>query len=277
MKRINCTIEPDYFEIFAVELNGYGFEITKRGEDRIEFTIYAQDEEFESIREMVEEIFADIGKGKVSSVEDISEEDWEEKWKESFKPIEIGKFIVVPEWEIYNGSDYIPIKIKVAMAFGTGLHPTTQMMLKLIPEFVESEDSVLDVGCGTGMLAIASAKMGAQVDALDIDPQAVEECKVNAWENEVSVRCFLGNIEEIDQEYDVLISNLQMEIFQRSFDTLSKKFRKYWLLSGIFQDVEREEILNLSREYNLKLVRIESMQEEGRDDHVWYGFVFKRS
>lgn len=277
MKKINCHIQPDYFEIFLVELNGYGLEVISRQEDKVNFAIYAQDEEFDSIKEMVEEIFEDIGKGEILSIEEIKEDNWEERWKENFKPIQVGKFIIIPEWEVYDKTDFIPIKIKVAMAFGTGLHPTTRMILKLIPDFITPGDKVVDVGCGTGILSIASAKLGAEVDAFDIDPQAVEECKINSWENEVKVRCFLSDIVESMPQYDVVISNLQMEIFERVFSILAQKFRKYWLLSGIFQDKEKERILELAREHNLELVKLEQMPEEGKEEYVWYGFAFRRS
>lgn len=277
MKKIVCSIEPDFFEIFAVELNGYGFEIISRENEETKFAVYAQDEEFDDIREMVQAVFNDIGRGRILEVIDIQEEDWEEKWKENFKPIQIGKFIIIPEWEIYRGSEFIPIRIKVAMAFGTGLHPTTQMMLRFIPEFVEGGDKVLDAGCGTGILAIAAAKMGADVDALDVDPVAVQECKTNSWENEVKVNCFVSDITQDLKEYDVILSNLQMDVFNKTFDILAKRFRKFWLLSGIFGGLEKERILQMAEKNNLKPVKVYSQSEEGREDHVWYGFVFQHS
>ncbi|MEZ0323665.1 MAG: 50S ribosomal protein L11 methyltransferase [Hydrogenothermaceae bacterium] len=278
MKKLICQIPENLFEIFVVELNGYGFEILSRDNQNVDFAIYSQDNEFESIKQMIEEIFEDIGGGAIKKIEDIKEEDWEEKWKENFKPIHIGKFIIIPEWEIYEGKDFIPIKIKVAMAFGTGLHPTTRLLLKFIPDYITFEDTVLDVGTGTGILAIASKKVGAKsVDAFDIDPRAVEECKINAWENEVNVNCFVSDINNNIPQYDILLSNLQMDIFRNTFDILAKKFKKYWLISGIFKDEEKEKILKMAEKNNLQTVKIDSMSEEERDDYIWYGFVFKHN
>lgn len=275
MKKIICSIKPEFFELFLVELNGYGFEILSRQEKEIKFSIYAQDEEFTAIKEMIESIFSDIGDGEIVDIVDIKEENWEEKWKENFKPIKVGKFIIIPEWEVYEGKDLIPIKIKVAMAFGTGLHPTTQLVLRLIPEFVKEGDTVLDIGCGTGILSIAAAKIGAKVDAFDIDSRAVEECRINSWENEVEVNCFKSDIKEDDKIYDVVISNIQMDVFDKVFDIIAKKFKKFWILSGIFKDEEKEKILQMAQKNNLKAIRIEHQSEEGREDYVWYGFVFQ--
>ncbi|MEJ5172290.1 MAG: 50S ribosomal protein L11 methyltransferase [Hydrogenothermaceae bacterium] len=278
MKKFICQAPENLFEIFVVELNGYGFEILSRENQQVNFAVYAQDEEFEDIKQMIEAIFEDIGGGKIQKIEDIKEEDWEEKWKENFKPIQVGKFIIIPEWEIYEGEDFIPIKIKVAMAFGTGLHPTTRLLLKFIPDYITSEDIVLDVGTGTGILAIASKKVGAKsVDAFDIDPRAVEECKINAWENEVDINCFVSDINDNLPQYDILLSNLQMDIFKDKFDILAEKFKKYWLVSGIFREDEKEKILKMAEKNNLQVVKIDSMSEEGRDDHIWYGFVFRHN
>ncbi|MCX7760376.1 MAG: 50S ribosomal protein L11 methyltransferase [Hydrogenothermaceae bacterium] len=278
MKKFICQIPENLFEIFVVELNGYGFEILGRENQEVNFAIYGQDEEFEDIKQVIEAIFEDIGNGKIQRIEDIKEEDWEEKWKENFKPIQVGKFIIIPEWEIYEEKDFIPIKIKVSMAFGTGLHPTTRLLLKFIPDYITSEDTVLDVGTGTGILAIASKKVGAKsVDAFDIDPRAVEECKINAWENEVDINCFASDINDNLPKHDILLSNLQMDIFKDRFDILAKKFKKYWLVSGIFKEEEKEKILKMAEKNNLQLVKIDSMSEEGRDDYIWYGFVFKHN
>lgn len=275
MKKIICKIPSNLFEIFLVELNGYGFEIINRKNDEVFFSIYAQDEDYDQVRDMVDEIFQDLSAGGVESVEDIKEENWEEKWKENFKPIRIGNFIIIPEWEVYDSNDYIPIKIKVAMAFGTGLHPTTQLMLRFIPKYIDKEDTVVDVGTGTGILAIASAKIGAKVDAFDIDPRAVDECKINAWENQVNINCSVRDITDDLNIYDVVLSNLQIDLFEKYFDILAKKFRKYWIVSGIFQEKEKDRLMDMAMKNDLQVVDTKSMSEEGRAEYVWYGFVLK--
>jgi len=274
MKKFVCEMPSDLFEIFLVELNGYGVEILNKDEKEVYFAIYSEDSTYEEIKSVINNIFKDLGAGKIVLEEDIKEENWEEVWKENFKPIEIPPFIILPEWEIYEGKDLIPIRLKIAMAFGTGLHPSTQIMLSLIPKYVSQGDKVIDVGCGTGILSIAAAKFGAEVDSIDIEREAVEECKINAWENEVSINCWQGSIENISKTYDVVLSNLQMEIFDKYFKDLKDKFKKYWLISGIFKD-EKEKIIKMCQNNNLDVIEVQSKPEIGKPDDLWYGFVIK--
>ncbi|HEV09411.1 MAG TPA: methyltransferase domain-containing protein [Sulfurihydrogenibium azorense] len=274
MKKYICELPSDLFEIFLVELNGYGVEILSRDERNTVFAIYSQNEESQTIKETILSIFEDLGSGKIVLEEDIQEENWEEKWKENFKPILVEPFIIIPEWEIYEGKDLIPIKLKIAMAFGTGLHPSTQLMLSLIPKYVSKNDKVIDIGCGTGILSIAAAKLGAIVDAVDIEKKAVEECKINSWENQVKVNCFQGSVEDVKDVYDVVLSNLQIDIFDKYFSQIKDKFKKVWLLSGIFKD-EKDKIVKMADENGLEIIEIITKPEQGKPDDLWYGFAIK--
>ncbi|WP_029520298.1 50S ribosomal protein L11 methyltransferase [Persephonella sp. IF05-L8] len=274
MKKLIYSLPAPLFEIFAVELNGYGIEILNRDEREVIFALYAQEEELEGLKNAVQEIFEDLGSGTLILEEDIPEENWEEKWKENFKPIEIPPFVIIPEWEIYTGS-LIPIKLKIGMAFGTGLHPTTQIMLRLIPEFVKKGDTVLDIGTGSGILAIAAAKSGAKVVAIDIQDEAVRECKDNAWENEVQVECKKASADEIKGKYDIVLANLQIDIFRKYFDHISKLFNKYLLISGIYKEKEKQELLEMAEKNNLKKIKEITQSEQGRVGDLWYGFVFE--
>jgi Ribosomal protein L11 methylase len=111
--------------------------------------------------------------------------------KESFKPITLGEFVVLPPW-------LKPIFINPGSAFGTGLHPTTQMCLEAIEEFFQEGWSAVDVGCGSGILSIALKLKGAnKVTAIDIDPQAIEECKANAKLNRVELEVYRAQPKDI--------------------------------------------------------------------------------
>jgi ribosomal protein L11 methyltransferase len=274
MKKLIYSLPAPLFEIFVVEFNGYGFEILNRDENEVVFAVYAQDEELEGIKNSITEILKELGGGEFILEENIPEENWEEIWKENFRPIKIPPFIIIPEWEIYTG-ELIPIKIKPGMAFGTGLHPTTQIMLRLIPEYINKGDKVLDAGTGSGILAIAAAKIGAEVDAVDIQDEAVKECSQNAWENEVKVNCYKKSVDEIEKRYDTVLANLQIDIFRKYLSTISKLFSRYLIISGIFKEKEKTDILKMAEENRLVPVKELSQPEEGKEGELWYGFVFR--
>ena len=278
MKKLVYSIPTELFEIFLVELNGYGVEVLNKDENETVFAIYAEDSELETVKEAVEEIFEDLGNGKLILEEDVEEKNWEEVWKEGIKPIEIPPFILIPEWEIYEGDEFIPIKLKIGMAFGTGYHATTQIMLSLIPKYLSKGDTVLDAGCGSGVLAIASKKLGAsRVLAVDIQDEAIEECKTNAWENEVEIECKKASVDEINENFDIVLANIQIDVFRKVFDNLANRFNKYLIISGIFKDKEKEEILAMAKNNNLSLVEETSKPEDPKKlEDLWYGFVFKK-
>ncbi len=277
MKKFTAEIPEEKFEIFLVEFNGYGVEILDRKNGDVIFAVYSEKGQGEAFREALLEIFEDLKAGKIIKEEKIEEKLWEEVWKEDFQPIEVNPFIIIPEWEIYKGNELIPIKIKIGMSFGTGLHPTTQLVLSLLPKYISKEDTVLDIGCGTGILGIAASKLGARkVYTIDIDEKAIEECEINAWENEVKLECKVSNIDEINEKYDIVLANLQIEIFDKYFDKISNLFNKYLIISGIFKQ-EKDKILELAKKNNLQLVEEKNKPESpSKPEDLWYGFVFRK-
>ncbi len=120
------------------------------------------------------------------------EEGWEERWRQFHKPVRVGSLWIGPPWETPD-ADALAVVIDPGRAFGTGGHPTTQLCLQLLEQ--EERTSVLDVGCGSGVLAIAAAKLGFEpVHGFDFDPQAVEATERNALENEVRVTVSLADL-----------------------------------------------------------------------------------
>ncbi|MDX6397296.1 MAG: ribosomal protein methyltransferase [Gaiellaceae bacterium] len=125
------------------------------------------------------------------------EEDWQDRWRQFHKPVRVGGLWIGPPWEKPDG-DALAVVIDPGRAFGTGGHPTTQLCLQLLE--AEERGSVLDVGCGSGVLSIAAALLGfAPVLAFDFDPQAVEATERNAAENGVTV-----DVRQADLRDDVL-------------------------------------------------------------------------
>ena len=127
------------------------------------------------------------------SVRRLADEDWANTWKASYRPLRIGRrFLVIPAWltaEATRNPDDLAIVLDPGMAFGTGLHPSTRLCLVAMEYAVRSGQRVLDAGCGSGILSIAAARLGAaRVDAFDVDPIAVRATRENAALNELSDR-----------------------------------------------------------------------------------------
>ena len=144
----------------------------------------------------------------------IPAENWNQNWKNNFKPVQITSRIVVkPPWEKWNSkSNQIVINIIPKMAFGTGTHETTQMLLELLENYLRPSQTILDIGTGSGILAIAGAKLGAsRVLGVEIDKDAVENARENVVYNKVEhiVEIRSGSIETIGAEkFDVILSNI---------------------------------------------------------------------
>ena len=124
------------------------------------------------------------------TVRPLAEEDWANAWKASYHPLRIGRrFLIIPAWEkdtLRSEPDVLPIVLDPGMAFGTGLHPSTQLCLAAMEDVVRPGQRVLDAGCGSGILSIAATRLGAaSVDAFDIDPIAVTATQENAALNEL--------------------------------------------------------------------------------------------
>jgi len=159
----------------------------------------------------------DLGKLEVTMTT-IDDEDWAENWKSQYKPFRLGKHIVIrPGWEEYDAepTDKV-VTIDPGMAFGTGTHETTGMCVSLVEEYVKPGMDVIDVGTGTGILAIAAAHMGAKhVLASDIDPMAVrvaaENIEINGFSGVIEAR--EGDLlEAADTTADVVIANIIADV-----------------------------------------------------------------
>jgi ribosomal protein L11 methyltransferase len=138
------------------------------------------------------------------------EEDWQDRWRQFHKPVRVGALWIGPPWEQPDG-DAITVVIDPGRAFGTGGHPTTQLCLQLLEN--QPRGSVLDVGCGSGVLSIAAAKLGfAPVLAFDYDPQAVEATERNAADNGVSIDVALADLREDKlPEAELALANIAAE------------------------------------------------------------------
>lgn len=143
----------------------------------------------------------------------VAEEDWAEAWKERMSVLHVGRHLVIrPSWLDYQaGASETIIQLDPGMAFGTGLHPTTQICLAAIEELTRPEMRVLDLGTGSGILAIAAAKLGAaRVLALDTDPVAVRTARENVSANNAqgAVEVAQGSLKDVPGDYDLVVVNI---------------------------------------------------------------------
>ena len=147
----------------------------------------------------------------------VAEVDWAEAWKERLDVLRIGQHIVIrPSWRVYAPEpEDVMIQLDPGMAFGTGLHPTTQMCLVALEELNRPGASVLDMGTGSGILAIAAAKLGAEhVLAVDNDPVAVKTARGNVAANGVQdiVRVARGSLADVSGSYDLVVVNILAKV-----------------------------------------------------------------
>ena len=181
----------------------------------------------------------------------VQERDWAEAWKEHFAVLRVGRRLVVrPTWlEANAGRDDVVIDLDPGMAFGTGLHPTTRLCLAateaVADRGVMAGARVLDVGCGSGILAIVAAKLGAaRVLGVDIDPIAIEATLANAATNglEATVRARAGSLPSGAAPHDVVLANLIASVLVALAPQLRDELRAGGVLvaSGIFADREDE-------------------------------------
>jgi ribosomal protein L11 methyltransferase len=143
------------------------------------------------------------------TTEAVAEQNWVQLTQSQFEPIRVSQRLwIVPSWHTAPDPDAINLVLDPGMAFGTGSHPTTRLCLEWLERTVTAGQSLLDYGCGSGILAIAAAKFGAApVDGVDIDPQAVVAAEANAERNDVSTR-FAVSDQPISRQFDIVVANI---------------------------------------------------------------------
>ena len=176
--------------------------------------------------------FGVAGAGTELTLRTVQEEDWANAWKAFFKPMRVGRHLVVtPPWETPDlGPSDIPLIIDPGMAFGTGSHPTTQLCLAALEDFVRPGLTVADVGTGSGILAIAAAKLGASaVVANDIEPPSVQIAADNADVNSVVVTT---QVPLPEGAYDVVVANILADVIIGLADELAARVKPGGLFIG---------------------------------------------
>jgi ribosomal protein L11 methyltransferase len=176
--------------------------------------------------------------------------DWIEEYRHSVTPIEVGDFYIRPSWE-ESRPNKMEIVIDPALAFGSGHHDTTRGCLTFIQKVVKPGVSFLDVGTGSGILAIGAGKLGARVSACDTDWQAVQSAKKNAKLNGVEFNeLWQGSVIGLTHCYEIVTANITADVLLFLASDLKRVARDYLILSGIIEKY-RDKILKKYRELEL--------------------------
>ena len=208
--------------------------------------------------------------------EGVTDIDWNENWKKYFKPIEIGqKLAVVPSWEDYkNIENRTILSIDPGAAFGTGTHATTSLCLELLQDYVNGDTKMLDIGCGSGILALASVLLGADsAVGVDIDAQSVKTAKENGEINKISHKTEfkVGDLTEVvSGKYDVICANIVADVIIRLLPNVADFMEEdaVLIVSGII-DIRKDDVLNSVADNGFRVVK-ERYKEN------WCAFVLSK-
>ena len=231
-----------------------------------------KEEILKNVRNALEELrsFMDIGEGSIeeSSTED---KDWINNWKEYFHQFCVDDILIVPSWEEVKAEDKdkMILHIDPGTAFGTGMHETTQLVIRQLKKYVKGGDQILDVGTGSGILGIVALKLGAaHVTGTDLDPCAVPAVEENKEANEIADESFdmmIGNIiddravqDQVGYEkYDIVTANILADVLVPLTPVIVHQMKKgaYYITSGIL-DVKESVVTDAVKAAGLQLVEV---------------------
>lgn len=205
---------------------------------------------------------------------ELNTDSYKDEWKKSFHTTKITKNIVVnPSWEEYEQKDNeIVIHIDPAMAFGTGTHETTALCIELLEKYAKG-DSLLDLGCGSGILMLIAKKLGyKKVVGIDIDENCLEVVKDNFLKNDISsgYEVYIGDIKKYSfEKFSVIVSNILVDVLEKILPNIIQSMTDstYVIFSGILQE-KRDSFISYANEYGLELV-------DEKIKNKWIGLVFK--
>lgn len=297
---IACDIPADLADIFAEylgELSGGGVCIENLNVDAFSHSeialppiktvkaYFSEEEDIDAILREIEQFLDRLAAQAPGTslpkpiVSTVCSEDWSTSWKVNFKPLRVGRrLMIVPTWEEAPlNPDDIVLRLDPGMAFGTGGHETTRLCLELLETIMDGmptlmTPSVLDLGTGSGILAIAAVRLGAgRVCAVDIDPQAIEVARENLVINDLAnqVECSTTPLEKLKGAFDVILANILAEELVRLAPQLIERLAAggMLVLSGIL--AEKEELVRTGFSVNGLKYR------ETRRDGEWVALLYQ--
>ncbi|MCI6568027.1 50S ribosomal protein L11 methyltransferase [Dysosmobacter sp. HCP28S3_G4] len=256
----------------------------EKGKSRVTFYLEANEDGFSTLAQVrvalaeFKERHPECG-SLLMTLDNLEESDWENNWKQFYKPMEIGdRLIVIPEWENADIGDRVPLILNPGLTFGTGSHATTRLCLKALEQRVHGGERVLDLGCGSGILSIAALKLGAaHAFACDIDDKCQDVAYENAALNGIGKDVYTvrtGDIltdsalqAEIGGGYDVVLANIVADVIIALAPAVRPLLKPdgVFICSGIIDD-RAVEVADKLRQAGLAI--LESNQSEG-----WFSYV----
>lgn len=283
---IKLTLPKTFSELFGnllVDNGCKGYVTEEKGRDKIALKGYLKGKlKAASLLDKVNKYAESLRKLDKNDIEvkveltEIKEEDWSKKWRRTFKPIRATDRIVVkPSWIKKRFPQKLVIEIEPKMAFGTGEHSTTRLCLGALEKYLKTGERVLDLGTGSGILAIAAAKLGAfYVLALDIDPDAISNARENIKKNKVQKTVDL-RLRTLDNKmpanyFDLIAANLTKTQIIQLFDEMNRVLKKggIFILSGI----QNEENKEMEKFLLIKMILV----KETLFEKEWVCFVGKK-
>ena len=226
----------------------------------------------ERVRAVLEEVrgYMDIGEGTITESQ-TEDKDWINNWKEYFHQFYVDDILIVPSWEEVKeeDKDKMILHIDPGTAFGTGMHETTQLVIRQLKKFVTKDTQMLDVGTGSGILGIVALKLGAaHVVGTDLDPCAIPAVADNEEANDIKDETFdmlIGNIiddKEVQdtvgyEKYDIVTANILADVLVPLTPVIVNQMKKgaYYITSGIL-DVKEEVVVKAVKDAGLQLVEV---------------------
>ncbi|MBR5817288.1 MAG: 50S ribosomal protein L11 methyltransferase [Clostridia bacterium] len=254
-------------------------EILNADRETVKVSIFVPEEKsVAEYRSFMVERFNTLGITAEITADGMNEEDWSESWKQYYKPVPLGRVTIVPAWEEYTArEDETVIRMDPGMAFGTGTHETTRLVILMMQDEQLSGKRLLDVGTGSGILSICASKLGAKsCNAYDIDPVAVKVAAENARDGgcdniTVGVSDLLHGVDLSEGKYDICVANIVSDIIIRMLPDISQyvKDEAPIILSGIIEP-RADEVRECIAKCGYKIVK--EMKEND-----WLGIMIKRA
>ena len=248
--KLVIAVEDDYQERLISEMDLMGFDAFEQRDDEI--ITYIPREQFNDVdRQHIENLLAAYpGEGYLISEEVVADQNWNRQWEQTIQPQNIGPFFVKPTWsQKQPPGEAILLEIDPKMSFGTGYHETTRLMLRALPDIVKPGDRILDAGTGTGILAVAAIKLGAEhVFAFDVDEWSIENATENLLINGVADRVTVkkGSEEVIPEKrrYDRILANINRNTIIKLMPSFAEHLKPEGdlLLSGLLE-TDRKSVL----------------------------------